>query len=123
MNLDAHSTALVVGVVTALFGASGLGGYFIARVNAGPALAAALNAATDLLLKRYAEELLAQGKIIAALRADIEKLSRVVLEQTETIAGQTETIEALEGHIDELGAAMKQAGVPLPQRRRRKETA
>lgn len=123
MNLDAPLITAAAGLATVLFGSAGLGGYFIARVNAGPALAAALNAATDLLLKRYSEELLAQGKIIAALRADIEKLSRVVLEQTETIAGQTETIEALEGHIDELGAAMKQAGVPLPQRRRRKETA
>ena len=49
------------------------------------------------------------------------EIAVVVVEQAETIAEQTETIETLKVHIDDLDAVIKQAGVPLPQRRRTKE--
>lgn len=119
MTLDAPTMTALGAILVAVLGSGGLGGYLIARVNARPTMASALNAAVEIILKKYQEELRAQGEIIGALRGDVAKLSRLVMEQNETITEQTETIEALEGHIDLLSEAMKTAGVPIPPRRKR----
>lgn len=119
MPLDAPSLTTIGVVLAGLFGSGGLGGYLIARVNSRPTMASALNAAVEIILKKYQEELRAQGEIISALRGDVAKLSRLVMEQNETITEQTETIEGLESHIDVLSEAMKAAGVPIPPRRKR----
>jgi peptidoglycan hydrolase CwlO-like protein len=126
MTLDAPTMTALGAILVAVLGSGGVGGYMIARVNARPTMAAALNAAVGAILETYQKELRAQGEIIGALRGDVEKLSRLVMEQNETITEQTETIEGLESHIDVLSEAMKQAGVPIPPRRKRspsKDTA
>lgn len=119
MILDAASVTTIGVVLAAVLGSGGLGGYVIARVNSRPTMASALNAAVEIILKKYQEELRAQGEIISALRNDVAILSRLVMEQSETITEQTETIEGLESHIDVLSDAMKAAGVPIPPRKRR----
>lgn len=119
MTLDAPTITALGAALVALMGGGGLGGYMVARVNARPTMAAALNAAVGAILETYQKELRAQGEIIGALRGDVERLSRLVMEQNETITEQTETIEGLESHIDVLSEAMKTAGVPIPPRKKR----
>ncbi len=119
MAPDAASITMIGTVLVAVLGSGGLGGYLIARVNSRPTMATALNAAVEIILTKYQAELRAQGEIIAALRGDVATLSRLVMEQNETITEQTETIEGLESHIDVLSEAMKAAGVPLPPRKKR----
>ena len=126
MAVDAGSLTVISTVLVAILGSGGVGGWMIARANARPTMEAALNAAVNAILEAYQKELRAQGVIIGALRGDVERLSRLVMEQSETISEQTETIEGLEGHIDALSEAMKKAGVPLPPRKKRsgaKETS
>jgi hypothetical protein len=109
----------IAALLVAVLGSGGIASIITARAKAQPVVMEAVSGAMASLAKHYTAELQAQGIIIGALRDDVRKLSMVVLEQSDKISEQTETIEGLEEHIDALSDAMKAAGVPPPERKRK----